>query len=95
MFPRVRNLTNLSLSLRSDSCSGAIICCTSSRSLPAPSKASWQLFKSTRLNVTSLPPGSSDGNGGSFSLRSEHKWAYIWQNVGSSTALSNIKVITS
>ena len=94
MFPRVRSLIIFSLSLLSDSCSGAVICLISSLSLSAPSKASWQLFKRILLRVISLPPGSSAGNGGRFSFRSEHSSAYMGQNVGSSTALSNINDIT-
>lgn len=95
MFPRVRSLIILSLSRRSISCSGEVICLISCLSWSAPSKASWQIFKRTRLKVISLPSGSSDGKGGSFSLRSEHRRAYMGQNVGSSTALSNISEITS
>ena len=95
MFPSVRSFTSLSLSRLSASWSGPVNLSTSARRLPAPSNASWQLFNSTRLNVISLPPGSSGGNDGRLSLSSKHSWAYIWQNVGSNTAFSNMRVITS
>ena len=60
MFPRVRSLTIRSLSLHSISFSGAVICLIFALRLSAPSNASWQLFKSTCLNVISFPPGEAN-----------------------------------
>lgn len=94
ILPRVLSFTRRSLSLRSISLLGSVICLISDLSVSAPSKASWQLFKRILLKVISFPSGSSDGKEGSFSLSSEHRRAYIGQNVGSNTALSNINDIT-
>jgi len=90
IFPRVRRFKSCCF-CRS---SGPVISFNWARMLSAPSNSVWQVFSRTLLKPIGFPSGSSGGNSGSPELRCTHNSAYIKQNVGSITALSNASEIT-